>query len=210
MSTSEARYHHGDLRRALLDAADALLSERGSGALSLREVARRAGVSHNAPYHHFPDRIAVMRGLAERHMRRLLDAQKQAAAQESDPDRRLRLVGRAYVAYALDAPAGFGIVFDPEICVPGEPTAEMGPLIAENEELIAELVASRLGDADPAVQEGAAAGVWALVHGLAQLIATGHLPAEAVEPSLDGLTALLSAPRPPADPQLSGGSADGS
>ncbi|WP_156760323.1 TetR/AcrR family transcriptional regulator [Microbacterium karelineae] len=194
MSTSDLRYHHGDLQRALLDAADALLAERGSAALSLREVARRAGVSHNAPYHHFPDRIAVMKGLAERHMQRLLDRQKRAAQQESDPDRRLRAVAGAYIDYALDQPAGFGIVFDPEICVPGAPTAEMGLLIAENEALIAEVVADRLGDADPAMHEAAAQGAWALVHGLSQLIATGHLPRAAAETAIDGLSALLAAP----------------
>jgi AcrR family transcriptional regulator len=53
-------YHHGDLRRALLDASLALVDEAGIGALSLREVARKAGVSHNAPYHHFPDKSSLL------------------------------------------------------------------------------------------------------------------------------------------------------
>ncbi|NHI16698.1 WHG domain-containing protein [Microbacterium excoecariae] len=197
MSTSDARYHHGDLRRALLDAADELLEESGSAALSLREVARRAGVSHNAPYHHFPDRIAVMKGLAARHMRKLLGAQRAAAEQAGDPFCRLRAVGRAYAGYALENPAGFGIVFDPEICVPGAPSDEMAPLIGENEDLIADLVARCLtDDADPATRAAAAAGVWSLVHGLAQLITSGHLPRSAADHALDGLGALLATPAP--------------
>ena len=57
-------YHHGDLRKALLDAASALLAEVGVAAISLREVARRAGVSHNAPYRHFADRDALLAALA--------------------------------------------------------------------------------------------------------------------------------------------------
>jgi AcrR family transcriptional regulator len=62
---SRTGYHHGDLRRALLDASLALVAEGGIGALSLREVARKAGVSHNAPYHHFKDRGSLLAALAE-------------------------------------------------------------------------------------------------------------------------------------------------
>jgi AcrR family transcriptional regulator len=65
LSTSEkAPYHHGDLRRSLLDAALGILHQDGIGAVSLREVARAAGVSHNAPYRHFPSRDALLAGVA--------------------------------------------------------------------------------------------------------------------------------------------------
>lgn len=192
MSTSDSRYHHGNLRQAVLDAADALLAERGSAALSMREVARRAGVSHNAPYHHFPDRVALMKGLAERHMGRLLEAQKQAAETASDAWERLRAVGRGYIEYAVSAPAGFGIVFDPEICEPGAPTPEMAPLIAENEQLLADLVDAYASDADAPTREAAAAGFWGVVHGLAELIVAGHLPRDAAGSAIDGLSAVLS------------------
>jgi AcrR family transcriptional regulator len=65
MPTKRAAYHHGDLRRALLAASLDLVDEGGIGALSLREVARKAGVSHNAPYHHFRDRGSLLAALAE-------------------------------------------------------------------------------------------------------------------------------------------------
>src|SRR5215470_2775019 len=64
-ASKRAGYHHGDLRRALLEASLALVEESGIGALSLREVARKAGVSHNAPYHHFKDRGSLLAALAE-------------------------------------------------------------------------------------------------------------------------------------------------
>ena len=64
MSTSEKPYHHGDLRAALLDAADALLDQGGDGAVSLREAARMAGVSPTAAYRHFADKVALLAALA--------------------------------------------------------------------------------------------------------------------------------------------------
>lgn len=193
MSTSGSRYHHGDLGPALLDAADALLAERGAAALSLREVARRAGVSHNAPYHHFADRLALLKRLSERHMAGLLSAQRRAAEGERDPRARLRAIASAYVGYAQDHPHGFGIVFDPEVCVPGRPSEAMAPLIRANEEMIAEVVADAAPELDAATREAAVAGVWGLAHGLATLVVAGHIDAAHVGAGIDGVIALASA-----------------
>lgn len=190
VSTSGSRYHHGDLAAALLDAADALLAERGSAALSLREVARRAGVSHNAPYHHFADRTALLNGLAQRHLRRMLDAQIAAVEAETDPDARVRALGLAYVAYAQRHPHGFAIVFDPEICDPASPTPAMAPMIRENEELLAAAVAAVAPDLDEERRRHAEAGYWALVHGLAHLSVAGHIPPDAAA-AFDALVAAI-------------------
>ena len=183
-------YHHGDLAPALLNAADDLLVAGGVGALSLREVARRAGVSHNAPYHHFADRKALLKRLSERHMGKLLDAQKQAFAGAPPGLSALRGITEAYVDYAVDHPQGFALVFDPEICVPGAPSAEMAPLIRANEELLAGVLTA----IDPTLHgpglEAAVAAVWSFAHGMATLAVAGHLPREGMASGLQALLAL--------------------
>lgn len=190
VSRSKPGYHHGDLVAALEEAAFALLAEQGHAGLSLREVARRAGVSHNAPYHHFGDRTALLHHLAEASMARLLAAQQQALDDAADADAVERAValGTAYTGWALEHPNAFAVVFDPAICVPGHPTGAMGPLIAENERILAETIAALLGRDDQGV---AAVAAWSTVHGLAQLVTAGHVPAQAVEPAIRSLMTAL-------------------
>ncbi|WZH37022.1 MAG: TetR/AcrR family transcriptional regulator [Microbacterium enclense] len=186
-------YHHGDLAPALLDAADELLVAGGVGALSLREVARRAEVSHNAPYHHFADRKALLKRLSERHMGQLLDAQRRAHAEASPGIPALRSIAEAYVGYAAAHPQGFALVFDPEICVPGSPSAEMAPLIRANEELLAEVLATVDTALSGAALEAAVAAVWSFAHGMATLVVAGHLPRDGMASGLDALVALARA-----------------
>jgi AcrR family transcriptional regulator len=109
MSDSEATargYHHGDLRNALIIAGRAILAEEGSAGLDLRKVARRAGVSHAAPYRHFPDKQALLVAIAEDGFQELY---RQLAAAQSQAERaaiaQLGAIGRAYLAFALDRPA---------------------------------------------------------------------------------------------------------
>src|SRR5512145_3325109 len=101
------RYHHGELRQALLDAAAAVVEREGVEALSLRELARRLGVSHAAPAHHFADRAALLVELARDGYARFGEALAKAAAAEPDPLERLREVGRAYVRFAIEHPGRF-------------------------------------------------------------------------------------------------------
>ncbi len=189
---TSTKYHHGDLGPALLAAADELLVEGGVGALSLREVARRAGVSHNAPYHHFADRKALLKRLSERHMGHLLDAQRAAHAAAAPGLPALRAIAEAYLAYAVAHPQGFALVFDPEICVPGSPSDEMAPLIRANEDLLAEVLATIDPSLRAADLEAAVAAVWSFAHGMATLVVAGHLPPEGMA---SGLEALLSLAR---------------
>lgn len=188
-SLSRATYHHGNLQSALEDAALSLLATQPAAKISLREVARIAGVSHNAPYNHFGDRAALLHALGVRAMRELLEAQEAAVEAAVDPVDRVRALGAAYVGYAADHPQSFALVFDPEYCPPGAPSADMAPLITANEELLATEVEALVQvdgftGRDP---KALAAGLWATVHGLAQLVMLGHLPREAATPALVAL-----------------------
>ena len=191
VSRSRATYHHGNLQAALEDAALELLATQPAAKISLREVARRAGVSHNAPYNHFGDRAALLHALGVRAMRELLEAQERAVEGESAPIARVRALGGAYVDYAADHPQAFALVFDPEYCPPGFPDADMAPLITRNEELLADEVAALVQQPGFTGRhpEALAAGMWATVHGMAVLVMLGHLPREAAQPALDALIA---------------------
>jgi AcrR family transcriptional regulator len=109
------RYHHGDLRRALLDAALLLVEEQGVAALSLRELARRLGVSHAAPGHHFPDRLALLVAMASEGFERLAEAMETAVAGLPPGPERLAAAGQAYLRFALDHPSHLQVMFGPEV-----------------------------------------------------------------------------------------------
>src|SRR5258706_6042474 len=109
MSTSarkKSAYHHGDLRAALLRSAADLLEDQGPGGVLLREVARREGVSHNAPYRHFPDRDALLVALATEGFAILAERLKASAGKED---------AVAYVRFALEHPHRFRLMFGGQI-----------------------------------------------------------------------------------------------
>ena len=189
VSRSASGYHHGNLQAALEDAALELLRSQPAARISLREVARRAGVSHNAPYHHFGDRAALLRALGVRAMAALVEAQEAAIDAALGAPERVRALGAAYVGYAAANPQAFALVFDPEYCAVGEATEAMAPLIARNEDLLQREVDSLVHEPGFAGRDprALAAALWATVHGMAQLVVLGHLPPEAVEPSLQAL-----------------------
>lgn len=104
------RYHHGDLRAALVDAALALIAERGVEALSVAEAARRTGVSAAAPYRHFPTRVDLLRATAVR-AAELLTAALDEALTSDDPEERLAEAAGAYVRFVIRHHAGLDLVF---------------------------------------------------------------------------------------------------
>ncbi|WP_344859470.1 TetR/AcrR family transcriptional regulator [Amycolatopsis ultiminotia] len=109
---SERPFHHGNLRAVLLDEAEAVLRERGTEALSLRELARKAGVSHGAPRSHFIDRNALLDALAERGYLRLVDDLREATSRASGGyAATLRAAAAAYVKYATSNPALLDLMF---------------------------------------------------------------------------------------------------
>jgi AcrR family transcriptional regulator len=119
------RYHHGDLPNALRRAAVEVIDEQGLGRFSLREVARRAGVSHTAPAHHFGDVRGLLTSLAVEGFDHLYDATSAAAATPvaaGDPAERLAAIGEAYVTLAIDHPAHCQVMFRTDIVDPDDVT----------------------------------------------------------------------------------------
>lgn len=106
-----SRYHHGDLPNALRAAAADLIDERGPAGFSLREVARRAGVSHAAPAHHFGDTTGLLTSLAVEAFQHLHRALTEAGDGIEDPTDRLRALGKAYVAVGIAHPAHCAVMF---------------------------------------------------------------------------------------------------
>lgn len=110
-------YHHGDLRQSLIDAAIALISEEGISDLSLRQVARRVGVSHNAPYRHFEDKEALLAAVAEQGFQSLrvtMETARQGIP--IDASQRLEAIGIAYVNFALAQPFHYRLMFGDYRC----------------------------------------------------------------------------------------------
>lgn len=170
-ASSERRYHHGDLRRTLLRKAVVEIERAGVGALSLRALARAAGVSHAAPTHHFGDKRGLLTALAAEGHRLLADAMRQAL---EDSGGRFLEAGVAYVRFAVSHPAHFDVMFrselhrrdDPELRAAGAQTLT---LLRGN--------AAPLAVGEGAEREASAAlAAWSLVHGLATLHLTGNLP----------------------------------
>jgi AcrR family transcriptional regulator len=104
-----------DLREKILEASLELISSRGIGGLSMREVARRLKVTHAAPYHHFKDRSEILAAIAVEGFRRLEHQMRQHVDWRSGPVRRFEACGEAYVAFALESPAAFQVMFRPEL-----------------------------------------------------------------------------------------------
>ena len=152
-------YHHGDLRNALLDAARAILEEESLGALSLRAVARRAGVSHAAPYRHFPNHEALLVELASEGFAELRKGIAAAAASPGEKSDRIACVGGAYMRFVASRPALARLMFGPQL-----PNREAFPILTEAADGIGDEIGKALGDSALGL------AVWAAVHGLAMLV----------------------------------------
>ncbi|MGY1577186.1 TetR/AcrR family transcriptional regulator [Streptomyces sp. MN13] len=180
-------YHHGDLRAACLRAARELLEEDGSAGLSLRAVARRAGVSPTAPYRHYADRESLVSAVAAEGYRELAAHLAAAHPAPSTPDD-LAAVAVAYVQFAIEHPALFRAMF----AEPCDPTsAERVAATA----VITEYVQGIVRDAFPGADDAGALAttVWALVHGLAFLHLDGKLDSSTPEVVADQVRASVHA-----------------
>ncbi|MFJ4184067.1 TetR/AcrR family transcriptional regulator [Kitasatospora sp. NPDC089509] len=180
MPQQASTYHHGDLRAACVRAARELLEEDGSAALSLRAVARRAGVSATAPYRHFADRDALLSAVAAQGCRELGERLVAAHPAPRAPED-LAAVAAAYVRFAVERPALFRVMF-------AEPCDPANAERAAATEAMREYVAAIVHDVFPGSDcEAMGTAVWALVHGLAFLQLDGKLDAAgpAGDPSAD-------------------------
>lgn len=164
---AERKYHHGDLRAALLGEGLRLVEEAGAEALSLREVARATGVSATAVYRHFPDKRALMTALAQEGVRRLGEAQAAAAAQGGSAA--FTAIGRAYVDFALANPGLFRLTFT-------YPGIEIGDPVNDKAASLLHDHALEMAHGDKRLARVIALRAWALVHGVALLILDGRVP----------------------------------
>lgn len=165
MTTEPARpYHHGDLRPALLRAAVEVIGQSGAAAMSLREVARRAGVSHSAAAYHFGDKAGLLTAVAAQGYRMLTEELRNARV----GGRSFLEVGVAYVRFAVSHRAHFEVMYRPELYRPDDPEIRQARAAA---------AVFLYGTASPnAGQLAAGAAAWSLVHGLATLWLNGNLP----------------------------------
>jgi AcrR family transcriptional regulator len=174
MSTSneqkaESPYHHGDLRRALVTAAAELVSCCGPAAVSLREVARMVGVSHNAPYRHFPTRAALLAAVAAYGFEMLCEAMSKIS-DNPDPGERLAAMGRTYVAFALRHKGIYQLMFSDEIEKSAHP--ELRAISQQAFDALERRVMALAPDIPVML---ATLTVWGLVHGIAHLILDNQL-----------------------------------
>lgn len=190
----ERPYHHGDLRRAVIETAMGMLHEEKGWQFTLREVARRAGVSHAAPYKHFPDKAALLAELAligfDRLRAAVIAAQPASASNLQDA---LFPVARAYLAFGTDNPALYRLMFGSDAGKPAEihlseralgAFAILTDFLTRGQE--AGLIRKR-------PVRGQAAACWAQLHGLTMLAIDGLLLPEKVGDNAvtEALTALL-------------------
>jgi AcrR family transcriptional regulator len=160
LPVSKDSYHHGDLKAVILDHAATLVAERGADGISLRELARTAGVSHAAPAHHFTDRRGLFTALATEGYRLLVDALTDARPRFID-------AARAYVGFALEHPGHYEVMFDKSLYDEADPEL-MAAAAAAGAELnrgVGALTDEHAKD-DP---EAAALAAWSLVHGFSLL-----------------------------------------
>ena len=185
----KAGYHHGDLRRALIDAALDLIARDGPEALTLRDLATKLGVTHAAPYRHFRDKISLLSAVAEegfRHLREAMIAARDAAG--PSPSARLLATGVAYVKFATSHEGHFAVMFSrlgaPPPDVPGLPQEASTAFAVLLDCVVAAQRAGAVRDGDPMRH---ALFAWSGVHGLATLLVENCLAPFPLDASPDAL-----------------------
>lgn len=162
---TRARYHHGDLRAALVDAALALIAEHGVEALSVAEAARRTGVSAAAPYRHFPTKLDLLKAAAARGAELLATELREAVEKTDDPREKLAETARAYVRFVVRHHAGLDLIFDERLRVGDPALAGAGRAVMD---VLLPVALDITGDAPAALdlleQHTAAAHGYAVLH----------------------------------------------
>jgi AcrR family transcriptional regulator len=190
---TERAYHHGDLRAALIAAAEAVIAERGVDNFSLREAARRAGVSPAAPAHHFRDARGLLTAVATEAFRRFGDA-LESADQEGDRATRIRSQGMAYVRFALAERAKFDLIWRYALIDRTDPGYR-----AAGDRAFAILDRAMRGEDAPASDNpndpvyAPSIAAWSMVHGFARLALDGGFGTEpdATERAVETLLPLV-------------------
>jgi AcrR family transcriptional regulator len=171
-------YHHGDLRRTLLDLAFAHVEREGVDTLSLRELAREAGVSNAAPYRHFPTRDALIAAMAEEGFARLRQMLVDATSDEPDPLERFCAQGEAFIGFASAYPAHYRVMFSRRVPRKGFPGLAAAGQAAMDELVEAIGACQKKHQLRRGEPERLAIAAWAMVHGMATLLVDGRLDRE--------------------------------
>lgn len=173
----KASYHHGDLRQALLDASLRILASRDAGDLSLREVARQAGVSAAAPYHHFGNKLELLAAIGVEGFALLEKELREAARHEAPGRATLESCILGYVRFALAHPSHFRVMHHPELRDP-----EAHPELHAHRQGIWQYLGERMaqpesfgGALDETERSNLMALAWSTAHGLARLLVAGAL-----------------------------------
>jgi AcrR family transcriptional regulator len=192
-STELKPYHHGDLRRAVVETALEMLQEQKGWQFTLREIARRAEVSHSAPYRHFPDKTALLHELALIGFDRLRDALVAALDPVSDAPGQLLALAYAHLQFGSENPDLYRLMFNADA---GEPSdIHLDPRTQAPFLLVIDVLerGQREGTIRRRSALGQATACWAHLHGLTMLAIDGRLvPAKVGDHAIeDALTTLL-------------------
>jgi AcrR family transcriptional regulator len=204
----ERPYHHGDLRRAIVRAALEILSETQSLEFSLRELARRAGVSHNAPYKHFADKRELLAAVSTAGFELLTKRMSEDIARLKNPRAQMFALLRAYIHHGVENPALYRLMFGGHLSGPEDDRPAIERAAAEKTKALigGVIVDGGLGQPIPNTPRnerkiaGAILACWSLVHGLTMLLADGlvgprsksaELGEAIVQGIFDGLAAKL-------------------
>ncbi len=187
-------YHHGALRKALIDTGLELISEKGISGFTLREVAKRTGVSTAAPYHHFKDKAELLQAMSAEGWRMLGERFKAAFSTLETPSARLRAIGELYIRFAIEYTPYFRVMSRPDLycsqgsCDQGEAT---GLTVFEMlRSAVAGCFPVKKND-DPDLQE-MVLHAWVMVHGFATLWIDGSLQGTSLgELGIEGLISML-------------------
>jgi AcrR family transcriptional regulator len=169
-------YHHGNLREALLQGAIRVIAEAGPAAFTLREVARRAGVSHNAPYRHFRDKDALLAAVAAQGFRELTRAMQEAGGRQSNALDRLKQSGMAYVDFAIRRPEHFTVMFDAPVIASKDPEYLQASQEAFNTLVNYVRRSQEEGQLPAGNTPERTLYAWSLVHGIAKLAVARRFP----------------------------------
>jgi AcrR family transcriptional regulator len=176
MNVKTAATTKDDVRAGILNASLALMNEGGLGSLSMREVARRAGVSHQAPYHYFADREAILAELAGEGFDQLYDYMVSALGQAKNKAHKVQLLGEAYIRFALNNPEVFKLMFRCEMC-----DLSRYPHAKAKADRTFDTVAKTLGAQGTSASDKTSPDLapviacWSMAHGLATLLLEGKL-----------------------------------
>lgn len=180
---SEATYHHGDLKNALIKAGVEILASEGLGGLSLRKVAKQAGVSHAAPYSHFADKQALIAAISTEGFKQLyIQIQSVIEMHQEDPETLLVETAWAYVQFALNGPDRFKLMFS-SVLEKEKEYAEFVEISQENFSQLVKIVEAcqQAGVLKGGASDVVAVSVWSTVHGFTSLLLEGQISRTVLE-----------------------------